>query len=155
VTVLARRIASIPRRSSVETWQVISELLAPTGTAARTTLDAATGPAAMLIAEEVTLAAPIILSGVGPQLRIYTLHGEAAMEADLDQELGFPFVPTAGDWAVSLPASSEDLEPVGAALATISPRLSVRDRTDGDGVALASRSSASIPTINTAELERP
>jgi hypothetical protein len=155
VTVLARRIASVPRRTSVETWQAISELLAPAGTPARTTLDAATGPAAMLIAEEATRGAPIIVSGGGPQLRVYTLHGEAAMEADLDQELSFPFIPTAGDWALSLPASPEDLEAVGAALAAISARLSVRDRADGDRVAAASRPSASIPTINTVELERP
>jgi hypothetical protein len=155
VTVLARRIASVPRRTSVETWQVIIELLAPAGTLARATLDAATGPAAMVIAEEVTRAAPIMLSGNGPQLRIYTLHGEAATEADLDQEMSFPFVPTDGNWALSLPASPEDLEAVGTALAAISSRLSVRDSTDGDRVAMASRRSASIPTINTTELERP
>lgn len=61
----------------------------------------------------------------------------------------------AGDWALSLPASPEDLEAVGAALAAISPRLSVRDSTDGDGVAVASHPLASIPTINAVELERP
>lgn len=155
MTVLARRIASVPRRTSVETWQVISALLAPAGTPAWARLDAATGPAAMVIAEEVTWAAPIILSGSGPQLRIYTLHGEAAIEADLDQELSFPFVPTTGDWALSLPASPEDLKVVGAALAAISPRLSVRDSTDGNRGAVASPPSASIPTISTIELERP
>jgi len=157
MTVLARRIASVPRRTSVQTWQVISELLAPAGTPARATLDAATGPAAMLIAEEVTGDAPIILSGTGPQLRLYTLHGEAAMEADLDQEASFPFVPTHGDWALSLPASPEDLDTVRAALAAISPRISVRDSTDTDRgrAAAASRRSASIPVIDIAELERP
>jgi hypothetical protein len=155
VTVLARRIASVPRRTSVQTWRAISELLAPADTPARTTLDAATGPAAMLIAEEATRGEPIIVSGGGPQLRIYTLHGEAAMEADLDQELSFSFVPTADDWALSLPVGPEDLEAVGAALAAISPRLSVRDATDGDQGAVASPPAAVIPTINTVELERP
>ena len=61
MTVVARRIASVPQRTSSATWQAIIDLLAPDAGAARSTLTAITGPAAIAIAEEYTSSAPLVV----------------------------------------------------------------------------------------------
>jgi hypothetical protein len=153
VTSVARRIASIPRRGAVETWRVISDLLAPAGTVGRVEFDAVKGVAAAIITEEYTATAPIILSGTGPQVRIYTVHGDAALEADLDEELDLPFAATEGDWAVSLPALGIDVTSVADALGE-STRITVRDASESHAT-IAAAVEVGTPSIDLDELERP
>jgi hypothetical protein len=154
VTVQARRIAAIPRRSSVDTWRAISDLLARPATPARGELEAATGVAAMLIAEEYTRDAPVIMSGTGPQLRLYTLHGDEAIDADLDAETPFAFDPTDGDWSLSLPCGVDDLEEATQALSATA-HITVREMTSETPVAAAALRASGKPVINLSELERP
>lgn len=154
MTVHARRIASVPRRSSVDTWRTICDLIAPPGAPGRTELDAVTGVASMLIAEEYTRDAPITVSGAGPQIRIYTLHGEDAIDAELDDESGFAFRPTDGDWHLSLPCAADDLDDTATALDGWS-RITVREMTGNDAASLTASAPRGVqPTIDLTELER-
>jgi hypothetical protein len=110
VSVVARRVASVPRRTSVETWQRVVELVTAPDSDARVELEGVTSVAATLIADEHTKTAPITIAGGGPLVRVYTLHGDDAIEADLDDEDEFAFNPTAGNsWLLSLPATGSDL----------------------------------------------
>jgi hypothetical protein len=151
VTVHARRIASVPKRSASETWRAISDLLAEPGTEARRVLDQALGLASMLIAEEYTRGDAITVTGAGPQLRVYTLHGMNAIEADAEED-PFAFVPTSGDWKVSFPCGDADLDAAQEIAAQLQ-RVEVR----GIGVDLdkaTSTKSRIRPVIDIAELER-
>jgi hypothetical protein len=117
MTVVARRVAAVPSRTSVQTWQRVVELVAADGSPARAELSSITSAASMLIAEEYTKAAPITISGGGPLVRVYTLHGDAAIEHDITDEPELAFDPTAGeDWTLSLPAEGDDVEIVRAAV---------------------------------------
>ncbi len=129
MTVLARKIASIPQRSATETWSVITTLLRADG-AAKTELENVTGIACTLIARETIIDATIIVHGNGPRVRIYCLHGTDAMVGDDANEQALGFHPTAGDWKMSLPCPAEDLQWVQEELSTISTRIAARDATE-------------------------
>ncbi len=125
MTVIARRVASLPVRSAYETWKIICDLVAPVGTTARTELDAVANVAEMLISEEHTAVAPIVVSGGGPQVRIYTLHDDDAIAADSE------LLPVHGQldndsWQMSLPARNRDVE-LARTLLKYNPRVAVRD----------------------------
>ena len=155
MTVIARRITSIPVRNSTETWQVICNLLAQPHEKARELLEAAAGVASMLISEEYTTESPIILWGGGPRVRIYTLHGTDAIEPDSAQETPLQFVPTSGDWHLSFPAKDIDVEMAATALADISPRMTARDIEESKNEAITSmRTDDGTPIIRFDELER-
>jgi hypothetical protein len=160
MTVIARRIAAIPKRSSVETWERIVELVARPGSAAEAELKAVTATAAMLIAEEWTASAPIKITGGGPLVRLYTLHGTDAIEADPDDEGALAVIPTDSDgWMLSLPAGGVDLAVASKAVASCS-HVEVRDV---DAVAATSARAEPAPAdvvsagfnLNLEELERP
>jgi hypothetical protein len=159
VTVVVRRIASVPRRTSVESWHRIIELLTAPESDARGELASITDAAAMLIAEEFAKGTPITVAGGGPLVRIYTLHGTDAIEHDLDDETELAFDPTAGDsWKLTLPAEDVDVEIARAAVAS-SRHVEVRDIAE---LAQAARSAAAaapvtIPAfvLDLKELERP
>jgi hypothetical protein len=159
VTTAARRVAAVPVRSSVDTWHAICDLLAPPASVARAELDAITPVAAVLIAEECTAAAPLVVTANGgPRVRVYTVHGDDAAEAQHD-ELPLATWPCDRDnWAVSLPCTAADLPEMTAALANRA-RFSVRDMNDGIEVGHTAESagaaSAVRPVIDLAELERP
>lgn len=127
VTVVARRISAVPFRTAGETWRVIADLLATPGTEGHGELLAAAGPAAMLIAEEHTRDAPILVTAdSGPQIRLYTLHGDRAL-GDGTDETPLPDRPAdRPGWHLQLPCSGEDLDDVTTAL-TGHAHLSVRD----------------------------
>ena len=72
--------------------------------------------AAMLIAEEHTADAPVVVSGFGPQLRIYTVHGPDALDSTRLNEHDLPIAPS-NDWTLALPATGLDLELARSALA--------------------------------------
>jgi len=129
MTIHARRIASIPCRTATETWRTICELITPQDGAARRELQAIVGVASALITEEYTQGAPIVLAGTGPQVRIYTLHGDAAIEADSLDEAPLNHDPTDGDWTLSLPCGDDDLDETLRAVSE-SPHIEVRSLAD-------------------------
>jgi hypothetical protein len=154
MTIVARRIASVPRRSSVGTWERIAELVTAEGSAARTELESATSIAGMLIAEEYSKDSPITVSGGGPFLRIYTLHGQEAIEHDLNDEAEIAFDPTSGDsWRLSVPALGTDLAIATKQLAGCA-HIEVRDAAQTE-VAEAAPADAKSLMIDLSAFERP
>ncbi len=156
MTVHARRIASVPRRGPIDTWRAICDLLCEDDDDARAELDGIAGIASALIAEEYTRDAPIIVSGVGPQVRIYTLHGDHAIEADLSEELALSHAPTAGSWILSLPCADDDLDESQEAVRR-APHVEVRlldQPTAQAAMAAAVASSAGRPVIDLTALEQ-
>jgi hypothetical protein len=155
VTVHARRIASIPRRTATETWLAISEMVTAADSPARQELQDIVGIASALITEEYLRDAPVIVSGAGPQVRVYTLHGEAAIEADPFDETPLSSDPTSSEWTLSLPCGEDDL---GEARQAVSESAHVEVRSLIDDAATASgravTPSGRHPVINLAALEQ-
>ncbi len=118
MTVVARRIRSTPVRTTADTWTLITALVAAVDVSMRLDLDKAGNIAAMLIAEEHTRANPILLTGCGPQVRIYTLHGMDAIDGVNVNEQALQISPTDG-WNLSLPAAGADFDLAAAAVADI------------------------------------
>jgi hypothetical protein len=110
----------------------------------------------MLIAEEYTKTAPVTISGGGPLVRIYTLHGEDAIEHNLDDEAELAFDPTAGDsWLLSLPATGADVAIAQAAVAAAA-HVEVHDVAEAER-STAARAASPMPdlVLDLQELERP
>lgn len=127
MTVIARRVVSVPERAATTTWEVISRLLAPDpASAGAKELALVAGVASSLITRE-AMTSPIVLRGSGPRVLIYCLYNESAVEGDEASEAKLPFDATSGDWALSLPCPDEDLSWVQEALAAKSKRISARD----------------------------
>ena len=81
MTTHARRFASVPERTASETWRAIVDSLDPPADE-RQILEAATGALSIVIAEEVTAMEPIVLTGCGPQVRVYTVYGQDSVDGD-------------------------------------------------------------------------
>jgi hypothetical protein len=149
VTVIARRFASVPERSAVDTWNAIVELIAPEpNSGARNDLAAVAGVACSLIASE--LSAPIVVYGSGPRLRMYCLYGDDAIEGDNVAEGALTYVPTEGDWRMSLPCPEEELEWVQTSLRS-SARVSARhedEEVDDEKSEDRATGSEGAPTVN-------
>ena len=155
MSVVARRIASVPRRTSVETWERLIELVTARGSDARAELQTITPVASMLIAEEYTQAAPVTVSGSGPLVKIYSLHGEDAIDHDLDDEADLAFDPTAEDsWLLSLPALGDDVD-VARAAVSVARHVEVRDAASTDHRSEAAKAATGGLILDLAELERP
>ena len=71
--------------------------------------------ASMLISEEHTAPNPIVPTGCGPQVRLYTLHGSTAIDGTNVNENSLT-ITAADTWQLSLPASGEDFDLAVAAL---------------------------------------
>lgn len=127
MTVLRRDMTSVPRRTPAETWGAICELVSKDGSDARAELSAAGDVATTLIAQEATKDDPAIFSGAGPQVRVYTLHDDDSLEADLDDEQPLVTFVADGDWSASLPADESDVAWATAALKKVSTRVTVRE----------------------------
>jgi hypothetical protein len=127
MTVVARRIRATPARPASEGWQVIIELLAPAASDARDELLRVEGIASSLIASQAMKDAPIVVYGGGPRVRIYCLYDEEAIEGEQANEQKLATCPTEDDWALSLPAPSEDLKWVQDSLKKRSSRVTARD----------------------------
>jgi hypothetical protein len=158
MTVVARRIASVPKRTAVETWERIIEIVTAAGTEAHAELTGITSIAAMLIADEQTKEDPILIGGGGPLVRVYTVHGDGALEQDDAEEADLAFNPTDGDgWILTLPARGSDVAIVEVAVAD-SPHVEVRD-VNTDAAAAKELSSAGVATgdleLDLSQLERP
>lgn len=127
MTVIARTLRSVPERSASATWERILELIAsPAGSAARHELDTVSGVVCSCIADEALASDPLIVYGVGPQLRIYALYGDLAIEGDGANESALSYAPTDGDWHMSIPCLPDDLEWVQRSLKASSPRVTAR-----------------------------
>jgi hypothetical protein len=127
MTTIRRQIVSVPRRTPAETWDAICELVSKEGSDARSDLRRAANIATTLIAEESTKDDAAIFSGEGPQVRIYTLHDDDSIEADLDDEQPLATYVANGDWSASLPADASDVDWAATALKKVSTRITVRE----------------------------
>lgn len=100
-------------------------MLSQSGGPVNAKLRAVTSVAGMLIAEEYTATAAILITSSGPRVRIYTVHGEDAIDA-LAEEVPLSASPCADDgWQVSFPCSRADLDQVKSALMAV-PNFTVR-----------------------------
>jgi hypothetical protein len=121
-----RDISSIPQRSASETWQQILCLITGPTSQDVQQLRAAGGIVEAIITDEHLAAKPILLEGVGAQLRIYCRYGVEAIEAGNEIDpLGWN--PTAGEWTMHVPCDHDNLDWVTASLAKTSPRIKVFD----------------------------
>lgn len=131
MTVVARRIVATPARPASEAWAVIVDLLAPDESSdARKELQSIAGIASNLIADEAFAFAAAVVYGSGPRVRLYCLYGNAAISGDGASETALAFNPTEGEWQMSLPCQTEDIEWVREALKKKSSRIKARDTND-------------------------
>lgn len=126
-----RDISSIPHRSASETWQRIIDLVSASGSKDVNQLEAAAAVMASIITDEHPAAQPIVLEGVGPQLRLYCRYGMKAVEEGSDVD-ALSWNPTGGDWTMRVPCDAENISWVRSSLAKSSPRLEVFDVADPD-----------------------
>ncbi|TNH24731.1 hypothetical protein FHG89_24435 [Micromonospora orduensis] len=155
MSVVSRQVPSVPVRTSVATWTTIIGLLTPPDASARADLEAVTSTVAMLIAEEYTREAPIVVMPVaGDRVRIYTLHGAAAVEGEDPAALATWPLAEAG-WRISLPCGAADLDDVRIALEP-HPHFEVRNVTEGIATpnTAKQRGTSGHVLIDYAELER-
>jgi hypothetical protein len=140
MTVVARRVAAVPARTSTDTWRAIVALLTADSDPARRQLEAVTNLVAMLIAEEYTAQAPIVVvPAVGDRVRIYTVRGEAVDDVVNEQPLAsWPL--QAQGWSISLPCGEDDLADASVAL-DAHPGFSARDLTAAVDVGVAESNS--------------
>jgi hypothetical protein len=123
-TVLARRVASTPIRTAVETWARIVEIIAPDPESpARRELAKVAGTACASIASEAPKEVPVVIWGGGARVRVYCVFDEDAITQDGLNEDALPKSPTDGDWRMSIPFLAEDVAWSGASLAAASSRL--------------------------------
>lgn len=115
MTTTARRVRATPVRTPTDAWAVIVDLLAAADDGMRRHLMQAGNPAAMVISEEHTKAHAMIVSGCGPQVRIYTLHGAHAIEGTGANEQRLAISPSDG-WQLALPAPGTDFDLVASAV---------------------------------------
>ena len=132
---IRRDIASLPARTSKETWEAIVELITGADSVDTTQLEAASSVLCSAIADEYSASVPIVVKGAS-RLVIYTVHGADAMEAGLAVD-GLNWNPTASDaWAITVPCSQEDVGWMSKALKERAPRITVHDvneKPDADG----------------------
>ncbi|WP_406345328.1 hypothetical protein [Streptomyces sp. NBC_00648] len=153
MSVIARRIASVPHRTSSQTWQAIVDLLAPDRGPARTALLAVAGPCSVTIAEEHTSSAAIVvLPATGPRIRIRTVHGGDALDAAQGETPLSSCPLEQPGWHLSLPCAEDDLDELRAALAA-HPQISVRVLDDDVPDDTQADARASRIVINTDELK--
>jgi hypothetical protein len=154
MSTLARRFYSVPARTSSETWLAIVDLIAHTA-AARDELIAAVGLMSLLIADESTRYRPLVVSGSGPQVRIYTLHGEDAIDKDEANEAPLAVDPTAGPWSLEVPVSDGDSKWVTAQLKKYLHIFVAPPADDAADRAIAARAkSNTVPVVDIRELRK-
>jgi hypothetical protein len=133
---IRRDIASLPARTSKETWGAIVKLITGADSINTAQLEAATSVMCSVIADEHSASAPIVVKGGASRLVIYTVHGADAMEAGLAVDK-LSCNPTASDaWAITVPCSEEDVEWMSKALKERAPSITVYDvneKPDADG----------------------
>lgn len=146
MSVVARRVRATPERSAADTWRFIIDLVATKAGEARTELENVAGLAGSSITSETLREAPVVMSGVGPRVRIYCLYGEDAIVGDDASEDRLAFDPTAGDWTMSLPCPDEDFEWFSEALRKRSKRVIAR-KASADAVSDKAERSTSAKSL--------
>ncbi|HYC49760.1 MAG TPA: hypothetical protein VEB19_01500 [Gemmatimonadaceae bacterium] len=127
MTTVARTFASLPKVYATDTWERIVQLIAPDPrSAARTELAAVAGVMCSCITDEALRDDALTVFGSGPRVRIYCVYGDDAMDGDKVQDSPLSFVATDGDWRMSVPCLTEDLDWVSKALAVNSKRVTAR-----------------------------
>lgn len=127
-TIAMRRIRSVPYRDAADTWSVVVNLLTRgKNSDSKLELENVAGVASSLITDLCPTSAPIIVTCDGPRTRIYCMYDEEAIEGSDASEEILGFDPLYGNWALSLPCHSDDLDWVQAALAEHSTRITARD----------------------------
>ncbi len=121
-----RDISSIPHRSASETWQRIIDLITGPESLDVEQLTAAGGVMGSIITDEHPAARPIVIEGVGAQLRVYLRYGMKAVEEG-DAVDALNWNPTAGDWAIYTPCDIDNITWVKQSLAKSAPRIKVFD----------------------------
>lgn len=158
-TVVARRVASTPTRSAVQTWAKIVELIAPDPKSpARVELAEAAGVACSSISSEATGDAAIVIWGGGLRVRVYCVFGDDAMTGDNVNESPLPRSPTEDAWRMSIPCPAEDVKWSRNKLATVSTRITIRsddDDIDVDESKPGSVSASQPFSINAEEFLKP
>tara|TARA_R110002072_G_scaffold303053_1_gene492345 strand:- start:4385 stop:4855 length:471 start_codon:yes stop_codon:yes gene_type:complete len=129
-TVARRAIRSTPHRDALATWGEIVALLTQTSSGPRSELESVGGIASSIIGDKACESSPIIVSCEGPQTRIYCLYNDDAIDGSDANEDAFGFDPVKGDWAISLPCETDDLEWVQSALKQKSSKITARDKSD-------------------------
>ena len=124
---IRRDIASLPARTSKETWDTIVKLITGADSVDTAQLEAATSVLCSAIADEHSASVPIAVKGGASRLVIYTVHGADAMETGLAVDK-LSWNPTASDaWAMTVPCSNEDVGWMSKALKERAPRITVHD----------------------------
>lgn len=130
-TVVRRAFRSSPHRNTHDTWCAIVDLLTRgRDNSDRAELLSVSGIAASVIADRVPQSAAIISTCEGPRTRIYCLYDDEAIDGGDADENSMGFNPLNGDWRVSLPCLTDDLDWVQAALKTHSKRITARDSSE-------------------------
>lgn len=143
-----RDISSIPQRSAQKTWAAIINLITGTDSREAAQLSAAAGVMASIITDEHPGSSPLVVEGVGPQLRLYCRYAMSAVEeGDVVDALNWN--PTAGDWTMHVPCDSDNLAWVAASLAKTSPRIkpfdfAVAERADEPAAAASATKKAIV-----------
>lgn len=147
-TVAQRCFRSSPNRDAFSTWSAIIDLLTAKSPNARKHLEAVSGIASSVIADQACLNAPIVVTCDGPRTRIYCLYDDNAVDgSDANEEvLGYDALK--GDWAVSIPCDADDLEWVTGALLRHGEKITARDKDQGVTVNAATSSSEQAFTID-------
>lgn len=143
---IRRDISSIPERSASETWDRIVDLVTGTGSKDVQQLKAAGGVMGSIITDEHPAARPILIEGVGPQLRIYCQYGMDAIETGGKVD-ALNWNPTEGNWTMHVPCDPENLDWVKKSLATSSPRIKVFDVTEEERAEDETKKSAAESAI--------
>lgn len=126
-----RDVSSIPHRSAGETWQRIIDLATGRGSKDIQQLKDAAGVMGSIITDEHPASRPIMVEGVGPQLRIYCRYGMQAVEEGSKVD-PLTWNPTAGDWTMHVPCDAENIDWVKVSLSKTSPRIKVFDVAEAD-----------------------
>lgn len=126
-TVASRTFRSNPHRDTLQTWHAIMELLTQGKSgAARTALQAVSGIAASIIAEQAPRDHAIVVTCDGPRTRIYCTYDDDAIDGSGANEDALGFDALKGDWRVSLPCPKDDLAWVQATLKKHGERITAR-----------------------------
>jgi hypothetical protein len=113
------------------------------------------GIASSLITDQSPKDAPIVVTCDGPCTRIYCLYDEDAIDGDEASEESLGFDPLKGDWTMSLPCPTDELDWVRAALKKHSSRITARDHSTGFAIEEASAVATSTLTLDVEGFLKP
>ena len=156
MTILSRRIASIPKKLASETWVQIIEMLASNNQHVTQEMTKIAGIASSLITRQSMKRSPLIATGKGPRVRIYCVYGHDAIDESCLDESPLPETPLNADkWKISLPCPTDDLSWVREKLERLSTRIEVRDEADFSLIDKHESVDASMATINVESFQKP